>query len=170
MPGTISDKGFKKLLESRLEALNFELGQMGPTDNPVGARAENLLQIQKQEILKQLEEIETEELIVKGELIRVNGKVYPGGGNTPTYIPKSGTPETDAMNLFMGEVFDECLRATDVHGGFNSAHEAYGVILEEVDEFWDEVKKKRRNRDKVNMRRELVQVAAMAMKAALTIV
>ncbi|KLU66321.1 hypothetical protein DEAC_c17200 [Desulfosporosinus acididurans] len=45
---------------------------------------------------------------------------------------------------------------------FNSRHEGYGVILEELDELWDEVKK--RNPDVKNMRSEAVQVAAMAMK------
>lgn len=45
---------------------------------------------------------------------------------------------------------------------FNSRHEGYAVLLEEVDELWDEVKK--RKPDVKNMRAEAVQVAAMAMK------
>ncbi|WP_088187560.1 hypothetical protein [Desulfosporosinus sp. FKA] len=40
--------------------------------------------------------------------------------------------------------------------------EGYGVILEELDELWDEVKKHKP--DVKNMRAEAVQVAAMAMK------
>lgn len=45
---------------------------------------------------------------------------------------------------------------------FGSFHEAYAVILEEVDEFWDNVRK-----DAVeDMLAELVQVAAMAQRAA----
>ena len=51
-------------------------------------------------------------------------------------------------------------------GDFNSCHEAYGVILEEVDEFWDEVKKKRQNRDYANILKELVQIGACCQKAA----
>ena len=39
-------------------------------------------------------------------------------------------------------------RARTKHKPINSAHEGYAVILEELDEFWDEVKKKREMRDK----------------------
>jgi hypothetical protein len=59
----------------------------------------------------------------------------------------------------------ETKRAVSLHGPMKSAHEAYGVILEELDEFWDEVKKKKELRDKANMRKELIQVAAMAIRA-----
>lgn len=45
-----------------------------------------------------------------------------------------------------------------------SAHEAYGVLLEEVDELWDHVKVKQMKRDVAAMRKEAVQVAAMAMR------
>ena len=151
----LSDKGFKKLLESRLDALNFELNQCQKWTHPTREQlaAENALENQKQEVLKQLEAIETEELIAAG--------VLP--------LPHAGSEETDKANQFLGEVFDEYLSATQQHGGFNSAHEAYGVILEEVDEFWEEVKKKRKLRNTDNMRRELVQIAAMSLKAALVL-
>lgn len=49
---------------------------------------------------------------------------------------------------------------------FNSAHEAFGVLYEELDEFWDEVKLKKEKRNRQNMLKELVQIAAMAQKAA----
>lgn len=49
---------------------------------------------------------------------------------------------------------------------FNSLHEAYAVLLEEVDELWDEVKKKQRDRKNEDVLAELVQVAAMAQRAA----
>ena len=45
---------------------------------------------------------------------------------------------------------------------FKSLHEAYAVILEEMDEFWDEVKKK--YPDYNNMSNELIQIAAMCIK------
>lgn len=45
---------------------------------------------------------------------------------------------------------------------FNSAHEGFAVLLEEVDELWDEVRTKDVNKD--NLRKEAVQVAAMAMR------
>lgn len=58
----------------------------------------------------------------------------------------------------------EAKRATKKHGGFNSLHEAYAVLLEEVDEFWDQVKLKKSLRDKTNIATELVQIAAVCLK------
>ena len=46
---------------------------------------------------------------------------------------------------------------------FNSAHEGYAVLLEEMDELKAEVWKKRHIRDINRMRKEAVQVAAMAL-------
>jgi hypothetical protein len=46
----------------------------------------------------------------------------------------------------------------------NSAHEGYAVLLEEVDELWNEVKVKQGQRDLVKLRREGIQVAAMAIR------
>ena len=63
------------------------------------------------------------------------------------------------------EVAEEVKRAMAMHGPQRSAHESYAVLLEEVDEFWDEVKKKRENRDNAAMRRELIQISAMAVRA-----
>ena len=65
------------------------------------------------------------------------------------------------------DVEAELRRATELHAPQNSAHESYAVILEEVDEFWNEVKKKREQRDQAKMRSELIQIAAMACRAIL---
>lgn len=51
------------------------------------------------------------------------------------------------------------------HAPMNSLHEAYAVILEEVDELWEEVKKKQRLRNPGNIKTELRQIAAMALRA-----
>lgn len=48
----------------------------------------------------------------------------------------------------------------------NSLHEGYAVLKEEVDEFWQEVMKKRKDRSKAALYKELVQVAAMAQRTA----
>jgi hypothetical protein len=47
-----------------------------------------------------------------------------------------------------------------------SAHEGWAVLREEVDELWDEVKKKPSARNSTAMYSELVQVAAMAQRMA----
>jgi len=62
------------------------------------------------------------------------------------------------------EVVEELQKAIEVHSLFTSAHHGYAIILEELDELWDEIKKKKCNRDVRNMRAEAVQVAAMAIK------
>jgi len=56
----------------------------------------------------------------------------------------------------------------------NSAHEAYSVILEELEEFWDEVKlnpKKLAPEEQAARRRrmqnELLQIAAMCVRATI---
>lgn len=63
----------------------------------------------------------------------------------------------------MALVAAEIATATQKHRPLHSIHEAYAVIREELDEFWDEAKKK--DRDPSNMHDELVQVAAMAIRA-----
>lgn len=60
------------------------------------------------------------------------------------------------------EIGSEVRSATMKHPPFNSAHEGYAVILEELDELWDEVKK--RNKNVQAMREEALQVAAMAVR------
>lgn len=70
---------------------------------------------------------------------------------------------------FLADTEKEYLGATLQHGGFNSAHEGYAVLLEEVDELWEHVRKKRHERDRISMRKECVQIAAMAMKFARSI-
>lgn len=67
------------------------------------------------------------------------------------------------------EVLHEVARAKSKFLPFNSAHEGYGVLLEEVDELWDEVKKNQRVRDKAQMRKEAIQVAAMAVRFVLDV-
>lgn len=47
---------------------------------------------------------------------------------------------------------------------FNSAHEGYAVLDEERDELWQHVKVKQGQRDIAKMRKEAIQVAAMAIR------
>jgi hypothetical protein len=60
------------------------------------------------------------------------------------------------------EVAGELAQARAKFPKFNSAHEGYAVILEELDELWIEVQKK--DRSKLFMRKEAMQVAAMAIR------
>lgn len=58
-------------------------------------------------------------------------------------------------------------KAIALHGPMRGFHEAYAVILEELDEVWEEVKRIKSNADPVtdDMVKELTHVAAMAMRA-----
>ena len=67
-------------------------------------------------------------------------------------------------SLAVGLVIEELKRAKSGNGDFHSAHEGYAVILEELDELWDEIKRKRSERSPERMRREAVQVAAMGLR------
>jgi hypothetical protein len=55
----------------------------------------------------------------------------------------------------------EYREATANHGKFNGPHEGYAVILEELDELWDNVKKNRPAQEHYD---EAKQVAAMALR------
>jgi len=72
--------------------------------------------------------------------------------------------ETDA--IFATEVRDELARARSKFGPIASLHEGYAVILEELDEFWDEVRGQQSDDRLRQAYRELVQVAAMAQRTA----
>jgi hypothetical protein len=52
----------------------------------------------------------------------------------------------------------------------HNAHEAYGVLAEEFDEFFAYVKQKDSHRDLSGMTGELIQIAAMALRAAIDLV
>lgn len=67
---------------------------------------------------------------------------------------------------FQSDVRDEMILAKQKHKPINSSHEGYAVILEELDEFWEEVRKKKEHRNTNNMYKQLVQIAAMAQRTA----
>jgi len=60
----------------------------------------------------------------------------------------------------------EAHNARDEWPTFNSAHEGLGVLLEEVKELKDHVFTKQKHRDLNAMRREAIQVAAVALRFA----
>lgn len=74
-------------------------------------------------------------------------------------------PVATSDAIALNQIAEELVRARGLHKPLNSAHEAYAVILEEVDELWDEVRKRGNRRDRESMRLELVQIGAMCARA-----
>jgi len=68
-----------------------------------------------------------------------------------------GEKEETAIN----EIIKEYQQALIKFASFSSTHEGYAVILEELDELWDEIKT---NGNNSNMRKEAVQVSAMGLR------
>lgn len=58
------------------------------------------------------------------------------------------------------EIVKELARATEKFGPFQSYHEGYAVIREELEEMWERIKE----RDPARLRIEAVQTAAMALR------
>ena len=65
----------------------------------------------------------------------------------------------------VSEIYVEVLRAKSMFKkDFVNQHEGYAVILEELDELWQEVKKNQRNYDLEAQRKEAIQCAAMCVR------
>ena len=71
-----------------------------------------------------------------------------------------------AISEALAEVEAEVRRGEANWPPMNSAHEAYAVLAEEVDELWAHVKTNQKRRDLAAMRAEAIQVAAMAVRFA----
>ncbi len=69
----------------------------------------------------------------------------------------------------LSDLTEELEKATSSYPAFNSAHEGYAVLKEEVDELWAEVMIKQGSRDIAKMRAEAIQVAAMAIRFAVDV-
>jgi len=70
-------------------------------------------------------------------------------------------PTVYKLDNIASEFVDEYLKAKKKFPKFRSNHEGYAVIKEEVDELWDEIKKK--NESKERMREEAIQIGAMTL-------
>jgi len=70
------------------------------------------------------------------------------------------------MRKFLQDMTLELDKAEALHGPYKSYHEAYAVILEELDEFWQIVKMKTQDRNDSDAYIELVQIAVTAWRAA----
>ncbi len=69
------------------------------------------------------------------------------------------------LEMIIDKIRDEYMWATREFGKFHNAHEGFAVLLEEVDELWENVKLNQSNpgRDKL-MLKECIQVATMAIR------
>jgi hypothetical protein len=70
-------------------------------------------------------------------------------------------PSEDVI-LIAGSVANEVARAMTKFPSFNSGHEGYAVIKEELEELWKEIKENRSRES--TARDEAIQVAAMAIR------
>ena len=72
----------------------------------------------------------------------------------------------DIAIRFSQEIFEEMADASGKFAPFNSGHEGFAVLKEEVDELWEAVKlnKKRHPERNELMRKECIQVGAMALR------
>ncbi len=64
------------------------------------------------------------------------------------------------------EMAAEAANAKEKWGEFNSAHEGFAVLLEEVDELKAHVWTNQKRRDLEGMRKEAIQIGAMAIRFA----
>lgn len=73
---------------------------------------------------------------------------------------------SELYGLAADEALAEVRRAREKHGpaAFSGGHEAYGVLIEEVEEWWEHVKNNTVHSD--DARKEAIQVAAMALRIA----
>ncbi len=71
-----------------------------------------------------------------------------------------GKTKKEKVKEALGWVEEELVDAMGKFPPFHTAHEGYAVLLEEVDELWEEVKKGRKG----TAREEAKQVAAMAVR------
>ena len=84
----------------------------------------------------------------------------------PTQGPQCYQDLLDFVEDQLAEELDDALhKAITNHQPFNTAHEGYAVILEELDELWDEVKAWQPNDHRTaQLRKEAIHVAAMAIR------
>jgi len=75
------------------------------------------------------------------------------------------------LHVALQEIEAEVMRAKKLFPtNFHNQHEAYAVILEEVDELWDEIKKNQKKYDLAAQRKEATQAAAMLVRLLVELV
>ncbi len=69
----------------------------------------------------------------------------------------------------LSDIIMEYHRARDKWSPFNSPHEGFAILLEELDELKEHVWRKPDDRDREAMRNEAIQVGAMALRFILDV-
>lgn len=101
-----------------------------------------------------------------GEEIKETGTAYNG---EPVHIGcyhKAGdAADNGEKEEVLNEIGNEVKRAKRLYpNNFVNQHEGYGVILEELDELWGEIKKNQQDYDLSKQRKEAIQCAAMLVR------
>ena len=73
--------------------------------------------------------------------------------------------QSDALIGILQEIGNEVVRADSLHKPYNSHHEAYALAMEELDEYWEQVRLKRERRDPAAMRKELIDLSVVCIRA-----
>ena len=73
---------------------------------------------------------------------------------------KAITEVADELTMLKAKVDDPNHPFADLH----SPHHGYALLLEEMDELWEEIRKKNQFRDLEAMREEAMQIAALAIR------
>lgn len=81
----------------------------------------------------------------------------------------SAALEETSNSKIIRAAIHELSQATSNWPPFNSAHEGFAVLKEEVDELWQHVKTNQTKRDLVAMQKEAIQCAAMALRFAIEV-
>ncbi len=78
--------------------------------------------------------------------------------------------EDQIIEMVVRQVVRELKDATKKFGPFKNAHHGYAVILEELDELWDEIKDHKVEGSLGRQRGEAIQVAAMTLRFLIDVI
>ena len=84
----------------------------------------------------------------------------------PPGPPPGPPPVPTSVECVIRDATNQLRVVTEAHGPFASAHEAVSIIREELDELWDEVRKKEGMRNRITLRNEAIDVAVGALRFA----
>ncbi len=73
---------------------------------------------------------------------------------------------TAALDPLCGQLAARARRVLEKHGPLHGPHHAYGVMVEELQEFFDETRKKRELRSLLALKSECLDIATVALRYA----